>query len=96
MEATFPSGSLTKSFIPLLITVTNEPSDTTIPQFSIDTYTILGRYINILPENGLMPEHEITLQLPRLPVATGRILFSTRLLSIGNRVSSINLVNCVQ
>jgi hypothetical protein len=55
MEAAFPSGALTKSFIPLLITVTNEPFDTTIPQFLIENYTILGRYINFCPENGVMP-----------------------------------------
>ncbi len=65
MTATFPAGSLTKSFIPLLITVRNEP--TGVPAFSTAGYEVLGRYIDFLPENGLVANAQFTLQTPHLP-----------------------------
>jgi RHS repeat-associated protein len=66
MEATFPANSLTRPYIPMIITIDNKPSVTTAIMDS--GYEVLGRYINFRSENSLTAGSDFTLEIPVPPV----------------------------
>jgi hypothetical protein len=67
MVATFPAGSLSKSYIPMLITVRNSPI-APIQPFLQSGFEVLGRYIDFLPQNGLTSGATFSLDVPHASV----------------------------
>ena len=68
MSAVFPAGSLARSYIPLIITMTNTPATASV--FTQSGFDVLGRYIEFGSENGLTGTVPATLQIPKnAPVA---------------------------
>jgi RHS repeat-associated protein len=62
IPVTFPAGSLTRSYIPLLMYISNKPSEGIA--FSDSGYERLGRYFGFRPENGLNSGKSITVGIP--------------------------------